>query len=101
MARYARRKDGNHAALTKALEQLGCKVVDLSHAGIAGWPDAVVGCMGATHLVEFKNPETRYGRAGLNDNQNAFARDWPGGKLYAVSTVDECAHLVRNWRTRI
>lgn len=98
MSRYARRRDANHSALSKALQQLGCSVVDLSHAGIPGWPDVAVGACGVTYLVEFKNPESRYGRAGLNDNQQAFARDWKGGKLYVVSTAEECAVLVGNWR---
>lgn len=96
MSRYARRRDKNHGELQRAFEQLGCSVADLSGAGIPGWPDVVVGVAGRNHLVEFKNPETRYGRAGLNDNQQAFARDWRGGKLYAVSTVQEVAALVRN-----
>lgn len=98
MSRYARRRDANHAALTKALEALGCSVLDTAHIGIPGAPDVVVGAIGGTHLVEFKNPESRYGRAGLNDNQQAFARDWRGGPLYAVSTPEECAVLVGNWR---
>lgn len=98
MRRPITRRDGNHAALTKALEQLGCQVVDLSHAGIPGWPDAACGIAGTTVLIEFKNPETRYGRAGMNANQTVFARDWPGGPLFAVSTVDECVAVVSNIR---
>lgn len=98
MKRSRSKRDANHGALTKAFEQLGCTVKDLSHAGIPGWPDVVVGCIGRNHLVEFKNPETAYGRAGLNQNQQAFARDWRGGPLYAVSTEEEVEALVRNWR---
>lgn len=98
MRRPVSKKDGNHDDIVRAFEQLGCSVAQLHHSGIAGWPDLVCGVIGVNHLVEVKNPETRYGREGLNQNQQAFARDWRGGKLYAVSTVDECAHLVRNWR---
>lgn len=98
MSRYARRRDGNHAQLTKAFLQLGCTIADLSHAGLPGWPDVVAGCAGRDWLVEYKNPETRYGRAGLNSNQQAFSRDWRGGQLYVVSTVEEVAALVSNWR---
>lgn len=93
-----RGRDRNHATLTKAFESLGCSVIDTSGAGIAGWPDVVVGVMSRTHLVEYKNPDTRYGRAGLNPNQHAFTRDWKGGKLFVVSSVDEVAYLVRNLR---
>lgn len=98
MSKYARRKDGNHKELLLAFQQMGCSTADLSNAGIAGWPDTVVGCVGLNHLVEFKNPATRYGRDGLNQNQEAFSRDWRGGKLYVVSTVEEIAALVGNWR---
>lgn len=100
MSRFARRRDGNHAALTKAFEQLGCGVVDLSHAGIPGWPDVVVGCLGHNHLVEFKDLSTAYGRAGLNDNQKAFAGEWRGGSVYVVATVEHVHFLVNNWRRR-
>lgn len=98
MTRRQCKRDANHAELTKAFEQLGCTVQDLSHAGVAGWPDVVVGCIGRNHLVEFKNPETAYGRAGLSANQQAFARDWRGGQMYAVSTAEEAMFLVQNWR---
>ncbi len=98
MSRYARRRDGNHSALVAVFQQLGCSVADLSHAGLPGWPDVVVGCAGVDRLVEIKNPATRYGRAGLNDNQQAFSRDWRGGKLWVVSTPDEVAAVVGNWR---
>lgn len=98
MTRYARRKDGNHAVLVNCFVQLGCTVADLSHAGLPGWPDCVVGCAGTDRLVELKNPATRYGRAGLNQNQQAFSRDWRGGQLFVVSTPDEVAALVSNWR---
>ncbi len=98
MSKYARRRDGNHGQLTLAFLRMGCTVQDTSSAGLPGWPDAVVGCIGVDHLVEFKNPETRYGRAGLNANQSAFDRDWKGGPLHVVSTVDEVAALVGNWR---
>ncbi|WP_396615465.1 hypothetical protein ACHZ97_14405 [Lysobacter soli] len=98
MKRAHSRRDANHAALAKRFEDLGCTVQDLSHVGVAGWPDVVVGCIGRNHLVEFKNPETAYGRAGLNANQREFAQRWRGGQMYAVSTPEEVDVLVQNWR---
>lgn len=98
MSRSRSKRDGNHDELTKAFEALGCTVQDLSHAGVSGWPDVVVGCIGRNHLVEFKNPDTAYGRAGLNSNQREFAARWRGGQLFAVSTRDEVMALVQNWR---
>lgn len=98
MSRNRSKRDANHSALTKVFEVLGCTVQDLSNVGVAGWPDVVVGCIGRNHLVEFKNPETAYGRSGLNANQQAYARDWRGGPIYAVSTPEEAMVLVQNWR---
>lgn len=98
MKRARSKRDANHAELAKRFEDLGCTVQDLSHAGVAGWPDVVVGCIGRNHLVEFKNPGTAYGRAGLNANQREFAQRWRGGQMYAVSTPDEVDVLVQNWR---
>lgn len=92
------KKDANHNALVKVFRQLGCSVLDLYDVGIGGAPDIIVGCAGVTACVEIKNPETRYGRAGLNNNQTAFAREWCGGPLYVVSTPDEAAALVNNLR---
>lgn len=91
-------KDGNHDEIVRRFRQLGCSVLETIKTGIPGFPDCVVGCIGKTFLVEIKNPETRYGRAGLNSNQTAFERDWRGGKLYAVTSEDEATALVQNWR---
>lgn len=91
-------KDGNHDNLVQHFEVLGCSVAELHNAGLAGWPDLVVGCIGRNHLVEIKNPDTAYGRAGLNGNQRHFSRDWRGGMVYTVSSADEATVLVQNWR---
>lgn len=94
----AGRKDANHAALAGAFRALGCSVAELPVTGIPGFPDLLVGLIGRTFLVECKNPETAYGRAGLNPNQTAFARDWRGGKLWVCCSTDEATALVQNWR---
>lgn len=98
MKRKACRRDDNHAELTDQFELLGCTVEDTSHVGLPGFPDVVVGCMGENHLVEFKNPDTAYGRAGLNKNQQDFSRRWRGGRVWEVSSRDEVTALVQNWR---
>lgn len=96
--RVKARKDGNHTELARHFEALGCSVVELPHAGVAGFPDLVCGVVGVNHLVELKNPETAYGRAGLSSTQRIFNRDWRGAPMVAVSSVDEVTALVTNWR---
>lgn len=95
--RYARKRDGNHSAIAKTFERMGCTVLDTSSIGLAGFPDLVVGFRQTNHLVEVKNPETRYGRAGLNEAQSAFNRHWNGAGMWAVSSEDEAMAVVRNW----
>lgn len=99
MARLKRgRKDDNHNAMKMAFEHMGCSVVDLYDAGIAGLPDLIVGMAGTTLIVEVKNPDTNYGRAGLNANQSAFARDWRGAPVRVVTCVQDVVQLVNATR---
>jgi len=93
------RKDNNHEALASLFRQMGCSAIDMIDTGIPGWPDLCIGLFGKTHNVEIKNPDTAYGRSGLNSNQTAFARDWKGEPIEIVSTPDEVIALVRKWRT--
>lgn len=94
------RKDNNHNELKAVLLQMGCSVADLYNAGVPGFPDVVVGASGWSVLCEIKNPETSYGRSGLNQNQSAFERNWRGGKVYVVSTVDEVIEMVNELRRK-
>jgi hypothetical protein len=95
-------KDGNHDAIVKRFQELGCSVIEMHATGIPGMPDLAVGLAGKTRrrteLVEVKNLGTRYGRAGFNDNQTAFVRDWRGERVHIVTSVDEATALVQNWR---
>lgn len=92
------RKDANHNELVSLFERLGCTVAQMHACGIPGMPDLAVGAMGRTFLVELKNLQTGYGRAGLNDNQSAFARDWRGGRVYVATSADDVIALVQHWR---
>src|SRR5690606_16170087 len=100
MARRRGRRDGNHAELVAMFKQLGCSVAELTDTGVPGWPDIIVGLCGTNRIVELKNPDTAYGRRGLNDNQSAFARDWRGDRVWVASTTDEAIALVQNWRRK-
>lgn len=94
------RRDGTHDSRKHNFEQCGCTVCDLHNAGIAGFPDFVVGCLGVNHLVECKDDATAYGRKGLNANQTMFARHWNGGPVFVVATQSDVIELVHIWRTR-
>ena len=98
MRKHRGSKDKNHDTLSMAFVSLACSVADMATCGVDDFPDVVVGCMGQNYLVEFKNPETAYGRRGMTAGQTRFARDWNGGRVYMATTIDEVAALVQNWR---
>lgn len=94
-ARRARKKDGNHSALVRALRQVGATVEEL-HAVGGGVPDLLVGYRGANHLLEVKNPDTRYGQgrksgartAATHEAQADWHQNWRG-RVVTVRTVEE------------
>lgn len=100
MKNYRGSRDANHAPVVDAFVALGCTVADMATCGVADFPDIAVGCAGVTYLVEIKNPETSYGRAGLNKGQAAFARDWRGSSVVVCYGPDMAADLVRFWRSQ-
>jgi hypothetical protein len=97
---YNARMDGTHNARRRDFEECGCTVLDTHAIRIPGFPDFIVGCIGVNHLVECKDLSTDYGRAGLNANQQHFARDWNGGPVFVVGTQSDVIELVKIWRTR-
>jgi hypothetical protein len=92
------RKDNNHDAIVARFQQLGCSVIEMHATGIPGFPDLAIGCIGITHFVEVKNPDSAYGRSGFNGNQTTFNRDWRGEKVWMCCSEDEATALVQNWR---
>ena len=97
IVRRAAKRDANHADIVARFHALGCSVFETDRVG-DGFPDIVCGCIGVNHLVEIKNPETRYGRAGLNGNQTAFNNAWRGSKVWLVCSEDEATVVVQHWR---
>jgi hypothetical protein len=92
VTRFARRghHDGNHGEIAEAFISVGCAVADTSAAGF-GFPDIVLGLIGQTHLVEVKDENGR-----LSASQDRFLRDWRGGPIMVVQTIDEAiAHVQR------
>jgi hypothetical protein len=93
-------RDGNHEEIKAAFLALGCTVADTALAGIPGFPDLVVGCIGVNHLVEIKNTATGYGKRGLSKGQIDFNDAWRGECAALVHTADDAASLVGMWRIR-
>jgi len=97
--RYGRRKDNNQNSLTVLLNSMGVQVIDLSQVG-DDIPDTLLLCGGVLSFAEIKNPETWYGKGGLNDNQKRFAIN-NGVDIYVLRTSDDCKHFVSGIRDKI
>lgn len=92
-------KDLNHDDIAETFEQLGCSVLHTHEVG-GGFPDMVIGLVGITVLVEIKNPDTGYGKAGLTKSQRRFGDLWRGGRVHVVMTKDQAIDLVRAVRAK-
>lgn len=93
--RWARRVDGNQAAVVKALRAAGAKVkvihqpVDLKVWATTD-PDEH-----RTLLVEIKNPNTAYGRKGLNDKQAEEMDGLPHAMVDSVDAAIRALNVLR------
>lgn len=91
--KYGNKKDANHNDIVDAFIKMGAIVKDLSDVG-NGVPDLIVGIKGEWYLVDVKNPETSYGRKGLNKRQTEWAFNWQGGGVYLIYTIDDVKALI-------
>ncbi len=67
--------------------------------GASVWPlerpfDRLIGYRGRNILVEYKNRETSYGRAGLSKSQRAFAETWRGAPVELCESVDDVPRVL-------
>jgi hypothetical protein len=92
-ALYGLKKDANHNEVVRTLKKCGIATMDTSGLG-CGFPDLIVTVKGQIHLVDIKNPNTSYGRRGLNDLQKEFADNWQGPPIYLIYSMDDVASLV-------
>jgi N-acetylmuramic acid 6-phosphate (MurNAc-6-P) etherase len=88
------RIDKNHAEIVAAFRQMKCQVQSLASIG-GGCPDLLVGvggCYGNV-LVEVKSAKGK-----LTPDQNRWVREWTGGQVFIVRSVDDAIELVTRCR---
>lgn len=85
--------DRNHHAIVDALRKVGASVASLASLG-NGCPDIVVGFRGRNFVIEIKNPDTAYGKKGLNEMQQQWADTWRGSKVIVVRTPLEALQAI-------
>jgi hypothetical protein len=77
--RRAARIDANQSQVIIALRAAGASV------DVLGQPvDLLVGFRSVTILMEVKNPDNSYGKAGANKNQRTFMEAFRGGPVCVV-----------------
>lgn len=92
LTRHVHRKDNNHAAIVQALRGVGALVIDTSSLGL--FVDIVCAYHGEWLIIEVKNPDTAYGRSGLNPNQQALAMAAGSAPVHVVSSVDDALRAI-------
>lgn len=88
--RHAARVDANQAEIVAALRDAGASVYLIQLP-----VDLLVGYGGKTALVEVKNPNSRYGRAGANANQASWLEQWKGGTAAVIDSVEAAQRLLK------
>lgn len=88
--RRAARVDQNQAAIVAAMRDAGASVYLIQLP-----VDLLVGFGGKTALVEVKNPNSRYGRAGANANQASWLEHWKGGTAAVIDSVEAAQRLLK------
>tara|TARA_R110000868_G_scaffold241481_1_gene496018 strand:+ start:319 stop:609 length:291 start_codon:yes stop_codon:yes gene_type:complete len=88
--RRAARVDANQAEIVAHMREMGACVY------LIGMPvDLLVGINCKTALVEVKDPKSRYGKKGLNPNQQSFKDSWLGGTVCQVNDVQGATTLIK------
>lgn len=98
------RRDANHWTIAGCFIRRGADVIDTAALG-DGFPDLIVMYpkpvgkrKGRLRIVEIKNPNSWYGKKGLNENQSALERrGWPVEVVYDEDDVDT---LIARWGKR-
>lgn len=97
--RGVHKEDYNQKEIVKAFEKFGALVMDLASVG-GGCPDLFVMWAGRGVFVEVKNPETAYGRRGLNKNQLRLQSglEANGCQMQIARTVDDVQKIMKSWK---
>ena len=91
--RRASRIDDSHHAVVAALRAVGASVQSLAEVG-NGCPDLLVGYHGEVWLLEIKDGSKSPSARKLTPDQEAWHREWRGGHLSVVTSVDDALWVI-------
>jgi len=95
MKGYARRTDGNHAAILRVMREAGAWVVDTSRVG-SGFPDVMVWHRGTIHLCEIKDGSLSPSRRKLTLAEQLFheAAAYHGVPVHIITNESEALAIL-------
>jgi Holliday junction resolvase len=82
------KRDANHNAIVRTLQQSGASVIDISGQGDDA-PDIIVGFRSVNYLVEIKVEGAK-----LRKGQAELAARWRGAPIYVLRTRDDCLQML-------
>lgn len=97
MSRWHRKVDASQKGIEATLRKMGASVHRTTEVG-GGFPDAVVGYRGRTHLVECKTgnaKETGKKKRETAGRQKRFADDWAGAPVIRLRSELEAEQWIR------
>ena len=86
--------DVNHLEIVATLRKCGASVVSLASVG-GGVPDLLVGYARQTCIMEIKDGDKPPSQRALTEDQLKFHRDWRGGMLVVVDSVDAALRVLK------
>lgn len=95
MPKYGNARDNNEKLIVQALKGSGVSVA------YGKTIDLRLGFLGRDYQAEIKNPDTAYGKKGLNENQIEHVATWNGARLLTFYTVEDAQAWVRECREDI
>ncbi len=93
------RIDDNQVAIVGAARKAGASV-EYWPPTRGGRPDLVIGFQGRNHFWEVKNPKTKYGQNGFNQNQTRWAEIWRGEPPTVVYSPEQAVEILNGLRKR-
>lgn len=88
------RTDSNHAAVTKALRQIGASVTSLHRVG-EGVPDLIAGYHGMNLLLEVKDGAKPPSARELTADEREWHANWAGRAVVVTSGEEAQREIIR------
>ena len=86
------RVDDNQKQIVKAFRKLGASVLITSQ--LKNCFDILVGYNGINYICEIKDGMKPPSQRKLTEGEEAFRRDWKGGKYHIIESVNDVINLI-------